>query len=1486
MRQIPRPGVPCLVLCALLLVDRSPASGQARNGESTPQTFAQLPLQFEANEGQLDRRVKFVARGAGYDAFFTADETVLALAGTAPGKAGAVVRMRLVDANPRAPVTGRSKLAGVVNYFVGGDAARWRTNVATYASVQYGTVYPGIDAIFYGKRRHLEYDLVVAPRSDPRAVKLQFDGVDGMSIDRQGDLVLRAGGASLRLLKPVIYQHNDGKRIQIAGAYALDARHRQVSFTVGDYDRGLPLVIDPVLVVAYSSLLGGSNSLGFSTTSGQGIAVDAQGSAYVAGFTNTTDFPIANALQPARLGAGDAFIVKFDPSGSSLVYATYFGGSTGGGSGEFQGPPNTVATGVAVDAAGNAYFTGWSTATDLAIVNGFQSTSGGEADGFIAKLNTTGSTLVYSSYFGGSLGESSEGIVLGPDGAAFVAGGTSSTNFPTVNALQPGNAGGGDAFVLKVDTAIAGPGSLKYSTYIGGPQDDAGMAIAVDGGGNALVAGIASSGFPEVNGITLAGSGLFETFLSKVSPDGSVLLYSTLLGGSDTESAQGVGVDASGNAYVAGWTTSTDFRVKGAHQPGIDGFQDAFVAKFNTLATGEASLVYSTYFGGDGGDQGTALAVRSDGTATLAGYTESTDFPTIDGLAFTAGSAFVARFGPTGVPDFSTRLGENLQATPQGVAVDAEGGIYLTGDLFLTGSDPDFPATAGAFQSQLSPDSLAAFVTKLGDETAFGVSGIEPNRGGNTGHASTLLSGTGFDSTTVVRLVRAGQPDIIGNVRLVNSTLLSVSFDLHGAPQGVYDVVVTDPDGSVQILSGGYTVEAGRPPQMWVDVVGPTRVRNRWESAFTVFYGNRGNTDALGVVLTLSGIPTQSTVRLGFDVGATALSPDLEPFRVDHLSPVLETPNGRTIMLFLGLVPAGVVGNLTIHITTDMPVTTPPQTFQLKATASTPFFGSPIRGPSAACMSAVSDFVMAELADQFLLPPGAGCVKALGEVLVESLQNFVDNAQNAYAGTLTAAAVMNNFAAVLGSHLNAQLACAADAVGLVVPEAELLQFILSMLSKLPDLYDTLGACSDESDDASDTGDATAVGSADPNEKIGGGHSAPHRFISGSEPLRYAVHFENLPTATAPAQEVVITDQLDASKLDLNSFSLGPISFGSLPQLLPPPRSRSFETDVDLRPVTDLIVRVRAHLDMTTGLLMYRLTSLDPLTGLPPTDPLAGFLPPNLNSPEGSGAVLFTVMPKAGLPTGTIIRNAARIVFDANDPIDTAEWLNTIDNAPPTSAVVPLAGTSTDPNVLIQWSGNDPGAGVRDFTVYVSENGGPFALFAQHTPVTSAVLTGQVGHTYAFYSIARDLAGNVESVKTVAEASVTIVPLPPPPPPSNGSMSGGGFVAPAGVKWHFVFNAAQESKPDALEIWSNDQGKGEPKRFLATSMTAVVASQAVRVTGTGTWGGGAGYRFEASASDRGEPGRNDEFSFVITDPQGRVVASVSGKLAGGNIQWKQ
>jgi hypothetical protein len=666
--------------------------------------YGNIPLAFEINRGQSDAEVRFLARGAGYSLFLTPTEAVLALApaNRAAGitqrrsadapvaqRSSAVVRLALAGANPAPVVEGLDPQPGKSHYLIGNDTTHWRHDVARFAKVKYHQVYPGVDVVYYGNQHQLEYDFIVAPGVDPGQIKLAPSGVQALHLDAQGNLVLETAQGDVVQHKPVVYQDIDGERRPIDGRYALLDKQR-VGFQVGRYDTAQPLVIDPVL--AYSTYLGGNDQ-----DYGQGIAVDGAGNAYVIGTTFSTNFPTANARQPARGGGiSDVFVSKLSAAGSALVYSTYLGGS-----GE------DVGAGIAIDGAGNAYVTGHTVSSDFPTVAALQATHTGYYCAFIAKLDATGGTLVYSTYLGGSAGAQAQAIAVDAAGNAYVTGLTYSTNFPVVAAPQP--TGGGDfsdAFVSKLNAA---GNALVYSTYLGGNGEEDGRGIAVDSAGNAVVVGLTgSANFPVAHALHAGGSGIQDAFVTKLNATGNAWVYSTYLGGSGYDQARAVAVDAGGNAYVTGYTDSSNFPVAAAMRSWQGGY-DAFVSKLNT--TGSA-LVYGTYLGGAGGDVGDAIAIDSAGNAYVAGNTDSPDFPTLAAVQTSGdpyGNAFVSALNAAGSAFvYSTYLGGGDTDSANGIALDRAGNAYVVG----TAASSNFP-TLNALQPSINvgPD---AFVAKIG----------------------------------------------------------------------------------------------------------------------------------------------------------------------------------------------------------------------------------------------------------------------------------------------------------------------------------------------------------------------------------------------------------------------------------------------------------------------------------------------------------------------------------------------------------------------------------------------------------------------------------------------------------------------------------------------------------------------------------------------------------------------------------------------------
>ncbi|HEY7546574.1 MAG TPA: SBBP repeat-containing protein, partial [Blastocatellia bacterium] len=513
---------------------------ESASASRVKEAFDRLPLTFESNVGQADGRVKFISRGRGFSIHLSPAEATIELQSAQAPTVG--LKMKLEGARASACMRGDERQPATTSYFVGNAADRWRANIPTWSRVRVEDIYPGIDLIYYGNRESLEYDFILSPRAKVSSIDMTFEGAEKIRVDEAGDLVLTTSGGQLRHKKPFAYQEIDGARREVAARYVVRGKHR-VSFQVGRRDPRRPLIIDPVL--DYSSFLGDRFSEGIA------VAVDSSGNAYVVGRTNSSDFPVTpGVVQPTLNKADDIFISKLNAAGSGLIFSTYLGGSGG-----------EVPSGVALDAEGNVYVTGSTLSRDFPVSgNAFQSSGGGDSiDGFVVKLNSTGTAIVYSSYLGGRSEEFAYAIAVDSVGSAYVAGSTTSTDFPvTANAIK--KAIGGfileDAFVTKI--APSGS-SLIYSTYLGGDHwIDWANSIAVDSQGNAYVTGLTGSmDFPTTPGaIRRTNNGWNDAFVSKLNADGSSLVYSTLIGGSLDEIGNSIAVNSNGEAFVSGYTRS------------------------------------------------------------------------------------------------------------------------------------------------------------------------------------------------------------------------------------------------------------------------------------------------------------------------------------------------------------------------------------------------------------------------------------------------------------------------------------------------------------------------------------------------------------------------------------------------------------------------------------------------------------------------------------------------------------------------------------------------------------------------------------------------------------------------------------------------------------------------------------------------------------------------------------------------------------------
>jgi hypothetical protein len=785
-------------------------TGSTAAPQRVREAYRGLPLGFEANQGQNDARVKFQARGSGYGLYLTVGEAVLMLQHSAlstqhSAPSAFVVRMKLANANPRAAVTGSDELSGKSNYFIGNDPAKWHRNVPQFARVRYERIYPGIDLVYYGKQGRLEYDFEVAPGADPQQVELNFQGPDEPRLDSSGNLVLATASGEVRLEAPRVYQTIGERQQPVEGRFALRA-NGNVGFDLGAYDRTRSLIIDPVLT--YSTYLGGSGAescsaiLGAAFTPGcPAIAVDSALSAYVAGSTTSTNFPVpAGGASPALKGAANVFITKFNSAGSALLFTTYLGG-TG----------KDITAGIAVNSGFDVIVAGTTTSKDFATIKGYQLTpeagSAGTQHVFVSELDPTGSSLLYSTYLSGNGNDTASGLALDANGKAYVTGTTTSTDTPsaavqfpaTIGAFQTiaGCSGSGACssppgitqfFVTKVDPATSQAASVPYSTYFGGSN--------------------------PANGVAMGG---------------------------------GVAVDSSNNVYITGGTNfqhtgsnaATDFPILNAAQGCLDlpsavapttappcpasSHTDAFVAKLNPAAASGAQLQYSTYVGGTLDDVGYGIAVDTGGDAYITGSTTSTDFvipastvpfqqcpnqPTINPVpppcsniagmdAFLAKiSSFIPPATTTTTPStvsllYFSYLGGTGNDAGLGIAVDSVQGARLTG---WTDSADFHTLTPVQAASGGGRDAFAARI----DTTATTATAA--------GHYSTYLGGSGTDMGTGIALDLQGAAYVTGETASPNFTTAS---PFQAALSGSSDAFVSKLGSTVNL---GVTVSASPTP--------------------------------------------------------------------------------------------------------------------------------------------------------------------------------------------------------------------------------------------------------------------------------------------------------------------------------------------------------------------------------------------------------------------------------------------------------------------------------------------------------------------------------------------------------------------------------------------------------------------------------------------------------------------------------------------------
>ena len=651
-----------------------------------------LPLSFELNRGQFDPATRFAALARNYELRLTA-------AGAAFRAACGSAEIQLRGGRPAA-IEPLEPLPGMSNYFLGRDRRRWLRRIPNYARVAYRSVYPGIDQIYYGSEGSLEYDFIVAPGARPQDIRLEFRGAHELRLDAGGDLLVGTDCGVFRQHRPLVFQTVDGKRRAVAAGYRLRGK-AGVSFEVGAYDTRQPLVIDPVL--QFSMFVGGA-----AIEQTGGLTLDAAGNIYLTGFTSSAFF---SATPRASTGAippyGSVFLVKLNPAGTAVLFTTYFGGRF-----------NEGGNAVALDAAGNIYVAGTTNSDDLPVTAGaYQPKFAGgfgandtsiTGDAFVAKFNPAGDTLLYATYLGGPGAEQCYDLAVDAAGNAYVAGLTRSVKFPATPDAAMQYGGDDDGFLAKLDPAGA---NLLYSTFVGGSGSDAVNRVALDGAGNIYLTGISSLQFPTTGGVLQrANAGSGDAFAMKLNSAGKVV-FSTLLGGQGVDNGQAIALDAAGNIYLAGSTTSQSFPAPAGSaalaNPGTSG---VFVAKLDSTG---ASLAYSRILAGQKHNDLPALAVAADGSVYLASTTDSPDIPvTADAMQPKlkgARNVVVARLNPAGTSfSYVSYVGGQGMDSVTRLRLDAAGNVILAG----TTSSMDFPVKGGFGQIYNGGES-DTFITKI-----------------------------------------------------------------------------------------------------------------------------------------------------------------------------------------------------------------------------------------------------------------------------------------------------------------------------------------------------------------------------------------------------------------------------------------------------------------------------------------------------------------------------------------------------------------------------------------------------------------------------------------------------------------------------------------------------------------------------------------------------------------------------------------------------
>lgn len=953
-------------IAALLLISFGGAGLVAITGcdffSPSPYTLKSAPasgaVRFEPNVGQADPRYRFIAHGSAQSIYLSSNEMVFHLRGAHwIGAEPRVVRAVLDGAQVDLAPDAQEPLSGRVNYLIGNDPKKWHTDIPMFRRVAFHGVYPGIDIAYHGTGGFLENDFIVQPGSDPASIRIRVTGADSIRVEPDGSLAIEAGRRTLRWKQPYLYQRGDQGTLQHIEGRFRTSTDGVVGFEVGAYDAHRALVIDPVLT--YATYLGGASAEGAAR-----VATDSSGNAYMIGGTDDVNFPSTpGAYVNVTSGVqGHVLVTKLTPDGKSLIYETHIGGSAG-----------NAGFGIAVDSSGNSYLTGITASADYPVTHDLTTKNLTDvANCFVTELNAAGNKLVFSTLLGGSKADGCGGVAVDSSGNVYVAGATSSSDLPVVNAVQ-GTFPGGVGTPVSAFVAKLSPDGSKalYSTYFGGIGTNAATSIAVDSAGNAYFTGFTTSNsFPVTQGVyqaSFGGSGgqnsmipsLFamaggvysfeitdvfgDAFVAKLSPTGQKV-YATFLGGEKDDIGFSIAVDSKGNAYVAGATLSSKFPVQNAFQTSYHGAGgntqasggDGFIAELDPAG---AQLVFSSYIGGSSDDRVLGMTLDSSGNIYLAGQTLSKDFPTAGQGAqttyggdkdtlFATGDAFLAEVDTTHKLAFSTYIGGSGGDWAAGVAVDGTGGIIVAGGTNST----DFQVTSGVVQSryagndpQLQGVAIGdAFLARFGGSTSpvsiAGISNAASFAGGSIAPGEAILiAGTSIGPATLTgaQLDASGKisTQVAGTQFLFNNVAAPIVFvsAQYSSVIVPYEVASSASAQVVAIYNGSQSAAFTVPVAATVPGVFSANVSGTGQGAIfnsDLTHNSAQNAAARGstVILFVTGEGQTSPAGIDGAVTASLIKPAL-PVTVSFGGTV------ATDYPFIGETPAVVAGVLQINVT-------------------------------------------------------------------------------------------------------------------------------------------------------------------------------------------------------------------------------------------------------------------------------------------------------------------------------------------------------------------------------------------------------------------------------------------------------------------------------------------------------------------------------------------------------------------------------------------